>query len=790
MHPRQRHPARTVLSASVTLALLALAAPAGAQTAAADLGTVQAGSGSTAGSATGAASRQERQQHSAPHQAITQGSLTAAQPQSTISQHVIANTQAPTANYSDIVSIAPSVVDLEPNGPGLSSSKGLSIRGFQDGQYNLTWDGIPVGDANDFTHHSGTYFMPQDIGSITVDRGPGNASTVGYATFGGTISLLTKEPLDKPRTTLYGSAGSFGTRMLGAEFDTGLMPNYGDLRAFIDYRQLKSDGALTGANLDRKNLFVKAEKPLGDNTLLTFVGLLNRNSGSNWATVGATSYPYVAPLKKGLPGTSNLPGQIQVFGSNYGLSNNPLSQAYTGYNYDDFQADFEYLGLKSRVGDVHIDNKFYTYAYYHSGWNGLDPNGGGCDYGQVNCLNPDGTFPKGADTPNGTVYGANNIPGQQMYLNYRNWGDLLRLRQKLGPGTLHYGVWANYQTYHRYQAEIDFSNNDAFNVKPGSTYPNGYSKAIDRLINGTLTVAQPYVQYDWDLTSQLQLRGGLKYAWFQRHDNAPIEQKVKQPLDYTQTWHKLLPAIELHYAIAPNWSAYAQAAKGYLAPNENLFYIPNPQTGAAGVEPQQTTNYQVGTTWKSQALTLSGDLYAIDFSNMVQSQTIGGQKYFYNTGGVRYRGAEVEATYYVGGGVSLYGNAAYNQAKQTSNGLQLKGVPKTNAAAGVIYNQGPWYASLIAKYIGTSDGDIGVNTAGQPAGIYPIASSTLVNASLHYTLPSAALLPRGTKLGVQVFNVFNNTKISSLAGYTANNVPLFYTYPGRSVMVSFSVPLQ
>jgi iron complex outermembrane receptor protein len=715
--------------------------------------------------------------------APTHASLKATQPQSVIGRNYIENAQSPAANYSDIVAIAPSVVDIEPNGPGLANSKGLSIRGFQDGQYNLTWDGIPVGDANDFTHHSAEYFMPQDLGSVSLDRGPGNASTVGFATFGGTIGLHTKDPLPHPQTTLYGALGSYGTHLAGAEFDTGVMHDYGDLSAFIDVRGLSSNGALSGATLDRKNVFAKAVKPLGEHTTLTVVAMANRNTGGNAAIVGATSYPYVAVDKKGGPWTSPLPGQMQIFGPGYDLSGNPQSQAYTGYNYDDFDTDFGYIGLQSDLGGVHIDNKLYTYAYYHDGWNGLDPNGGGCDHGQINCLTPDGTFPAKADTPNGTVYGANDIPGQQMYLRYRNWGDLLRMSQKLGPGALLYGVWFNRQLYHRYQAEIDLSNNDAFNATPPGA-------AIDRYINGTFTVWQPYLQYDWAITSGTTLSAGLKYARFTRHDDAPIQQKVKKPLNYQQTWSKLLPALELHQMIDDHWSAYAQVAKGYLAPNENLFYVPDPGQSTANVVPEQTTNYQLGTVYSDARLNLQADVYRINFSNMVTSVKIAGVSYFQNLGGTTYKGAEIEGSYLLGAGFSLYANASYNKATQNSSGLQLKKVPTHTFAAGLLYRGGHWEASLLAKSIGARWGDYGTAANGSTVGIYRLPALTVANAAVHYRFGADSPLPRGSRIGLQIFNLTDTRKLDDLAGYTAGKVPLFYAMTGRSIMASFSVPFR
>ena len=75
--------------------------------------------------------------------------------------------------------------------------------------------------------------------------------------------------------------------------------------------------------------------------------------------------------------------------------------------------------FKPRSPSGSINNKLYTYGYYHNGFNGLDPNG---------------------ETPNGTILGANNVPGQEMNNNYRAWGDVLTAERKIGPGTLQMGA--------------------------------------------------------------------------------------------------------------------------------------------------------------------------------------------------------------------------------------------------------------------------------------------------------------------------------------------------------------
>ena len=153
--------------------------------------------------------------------APTQGSTIATQPQSIIGSTYIQENIPPTGDYTDIVAISPSVYTVTPNGSGLMEAPVVSIRGFQDGQYNVTFDGIPWMDSNDFTHHSTSYFMAHDLGQITVDRGPGTGATIGDATFGGTLYMLSKAPSEEMGFNPYVSYGSFNTLLYGFEFDSG-----------------------------------------------------------------------------------------------------------------------------------------------------------------------------------------------------------------------------------------------------------------------------------------------------------------------------------------------------------------------------------------------------------------------------------------------------------------------------------------------------------------------------------------------------------------------------------------
>ena len=715
--------------------------------------------------------------------------LSATQPTSVIDRSYILNTQSPNAGYGNIIANSPSVVTRQPNGPGLGTNKNISIRGFKDGQFNLLLDGIPIGDDNDFTHHAANYFMPQDIGSVRVDRGPGEAKTVGYATFGGSVGIQSRQPDAKANTKIYGSYGSFNTRLVGGSIDSGNLARFGGLKSFIDFREIKSDGYLTHNTIIRKNLFFKAVKPLGQNTTVTAVAMYNKNTGRYAVRPGATSYPYVTVNNGKPPFKSGRPGQMQIFGRDYSLNDDKTSQDYFGYGHDLFRSDFDYLGIRSQIGPVLLEDKLYSYGFHHPGQGGDDPNGGNLNYGAGNgpAGSPgDGTFPAGAGATNGTVYSPTDVPGNNgIEAGYRHYGNLLRLSADIGPGEAQLGLWTDYEPYTRSTKAIDLNRSNAYNA-------DSPLAAYDHLVHGQFLTLQPYLQYKLDVTQKLSVTGGLKYAYFRRHDNAIVQGGTGERQNYAQVYTKLLPSGSIHYQITDQWSAYFQGAEGYLAPNESLFEVADPGSRQQNVKPESTANYQLGTVWNGDRASVSLDVYAINFSNMAQQRTVGNMSYYTNVGGVHYRGVELEAGYYLGAGFSVDGNVTYNRARRSSDHLQLSLTPEYTGSAALLYNKGSWDAALSAKYIGVNYGDIAQDTNGKPIHIYRFSPTAITNFSLHYTISNqfAGLgLPGNVRLGFQIFNLADSGKLDNFRGYTSSNVPLFYSVPGRSFLGSIQITL-
>lgn len=671
----------------------------------------------------------------APYEAPSVTPLEAIQPTSAVNRHYIENNIQPSGNYDTILQITPSVSFVSPNGPGLAEAQFAQIRGFQDGQFNLTLDGIAWGDSNDFTHHTTSYLMAHDIGQAIVDRGPGTASTLGDATFGGTISLVTRDPSLTQSGEMYGSFGSYGTYLGGGEIDTGEIKALNGARALIDVEHLNSDGRLSGMGQERTNVFTKIIAPITSNTTVTAAAMYN--SIHQGISLGTTQ------------------AQMAQYGWNYALNNDPTSQAYSGYNFDHITTDFEYIAIDSNLGDGWtVDSKLYTYAYYHHGYNGEDPNG---------------------ELPNGTGFGPNDVPGQYLRNLYRSVGDITRVQKDFGVAVLRAGFWYDYQLNHRTLIETDDTLGGIFD--PNSQYAAG---GIDREQRNQLYTFQPYFEADIRPIKGLDITPGVKWDYFRRDINAIVNQGTGQPLNYGRTFSKAVPSVAVHYEWDDNWSVYAQVAEGFLAPNLNTFYTLQPNA-STNLQPQTTWNYQIGGAYRSSRLTLSGDLYYISFNNEIIKvagpSNIG--PIFENAGGTTYKGIEGEADYRIWGPVTGYVNGSLNYAHDNTLNYQIPMSPKDTFAAGLAYDHDGVYSSFYAKYVGPQYGDTNET--------YHIQGYTIYDLSLNYTFNVNQEVVKKIKVGLLIDNLFNEHSLTALAGYTVGaGTPLWWNTVPRNWTLTVS----
>ncbi len=697
---------------------------------------------------------------SAPALAPTQGSLNTNNPVSYVSDKTIKDIASEGGDYNEVAKLTPGFVSSQPNGIGDSWS---GWRGYHDGQFNLTFDGIPVGDANDFTHHSAVYYPKPFLSGVTVDRSPGQASQVGYATFGGTLGLNSLALADNFGGYARTSFGNFNTFTTDAVLQSGWNKDK-DTRAVFAFSHNSSDGVLMNGDISTWQGMAKVEKQFGD----VKITALAAGGTSRYNNVAAITY-----------------GQWQAYGKNYGaLNNNPATQNYVGYNNSLKASDTEYVRAEWDLGGFKFDNKIYTmsYNYPRNQYNG-------------NKIN---VWP---ETAGGTPASASDVKGYRKENNVRSFGDTLDITKDITgtpvDGKLRMGVWIEHDENKRMQEYKDMTT--------GLTYTQlGQSQtaAFKLYMLGRIDTYQPYVEYEWKALNNLFVTPGYKHVTFVRHQNAPVNPTTLLPLYTSSTYNSNLPYLSVRYLLNDHMSVFATASKGFLAPNMNYFYTATPSQNSA--DPETTINYQLGTVYKTEDLTLAANVYQITASNF--PQTLGSSPNFYvvNGGKARYQGVEAEMTYKIINNFAAYTSGALMSGKYIegpNTGLALGYAPKYTVAAGLIYDDQTYFGSVIHKitggYYGTSSQDQVASTGSINGDLLKVDgyNSTDIVAGIRTDILKKAGFGDSAEFKVGVNNLFDHRSITDIQGtpgllITSNQTssPLTYVFqPSRTFYVSAKV---
>ncbi|HKT53434.1 MAG TPA: TonB-dependent receptor [Caulobacteraceae bacterium] len=608
--------------------------------------------------------------------APTKASLDEVQPEAIISHKFIEQVTPETGGWTTVVLIAPSMSGIASNAGGVGDYNVVSMRGFKDGQFNLTYDGIAFGDTNDPTHHGVDYWPASTIGSVVIDRGPGAAGDLGQENYGGALHFFSPEVSNTFGVVQKLTYGTFNTLAAVTTINTGAIPQLGGGKLLLNFDERSSDTELSNSGGDAFNQLIKFVLPVGDKFQLTAF------ADHQW---NRFNFP-----------DSNGPGetaqQVALYGKNFQLTNIP-DEFYYKYNYERKQTDFEYLDLKYQVTPTtSIEDQPYTYFYSN----------------KTKSTNDNSGIVGGPNTSTLTAPHANltDIGGYDKLNDYRVYGDILRVNQQFSFGDLRLGGVVEGSNTRRHNCFQDFTLGGVPDNKfQPPKYP--FTTNCKLLESSRWRQGQVFVDFDWNVTDKLRISPGFKYVDFTRtvdaaHENVGGGAK-NQALMARNTYTSPLYFLTANYKVTPDWAFYGQYATGFVVPALSALYV----TGAnlQTLKPSTTVNYQAGTVYTHGDITIDADVYDIQAQNLEVPCVIPGtppQSGFCNAGGVRYDGVEGEGAYTFPFGLTLFANGSIN-----NNDSHLANAPKWTDAVGAIYAHGPWQGSLTFKQVGqfiSSDG--------------------------------------------------------------------------------------
>jgi iron complex outermembrane receptor protein len=724
----------SVINLSRALALLIVAAPSFAQTQApVSLGTVNVVAHAPVTLAP-------------TETAPSQGSLEAHSAQSIVSDKFIRDFTSPVADYTQALSMTPGVFSTSSNGVGLGDAK-VTVRGLSDSNLVFSFDGIPFNDTNGVSHHSWVFFPSEFLGGAVVDRSPGGASTIGQATFGGSVDLKSRVLEAEPRTSVTLSTGSWNTNLIGVEHETGQIGVDGKSNLLFTVQEMKSDGYQTYNIQDRKAASAKYQtENAGGSTFTVFASYLNLKNNT--------------PSIKGVARSLYDKGDYTTL-----LSGDITKPNYYGFNFYDISTDFVYAGISTMLsGGWKLEDKVYTYRY----WN--------------------------KQNYNNSATAINATSAVDKLNSYTTMGNVLRVSKDFDTGTLRTGLWLEKADSFRFQTPSDPR------TWVDSTAPN-FSETY------TTTSMQPYLEYEYKVNEKLKVTPGVKYASYQQdfvhlQDNGkgvgPLGGVYNKTtgvitggapsLSNSITYTDVLPSLDVHYKIQPNWTLYGQYALGDQIPSTSVFDVLNAKVSPAP-SPTKATTAQIGTVWNSGNLTLAADIYQtkLEGSYTALSPDSAGNVAYIPSGTQKNQGIEAEANFSLGNGFSLYLNATLGSLKYDSTGLWVAGAPADTESIAVNYQRNNWSVNLSANRVGQmySDDSTGKNEA------FVIDPVTVANLFANYTIKSPSSFAKQLKLQFGVNNLFDTHAIVGIASATAgsssatpNKADLLTVTPGRSISLT------
>jgi iron complex outermembrane receptor protein len=432
-----------------------------------------------------------------------------------------------------------------------------------------------------------------------------------------------------------------------------------------------------------------------------------------------------------------------------------------------------------------MDNRAYMFAYTNHTFSG---NTGTVVTGFTGA----GT----AASPYRKVTAPNDVLGYDKMNKYRVLGYIGQLNYDFSMGKIRLGGWFEHAATDRHLFDLDRTTGQpayiekfADGTAANAALPAASLADVSYLQHSDWNQYQLFGEFEFRPVDGLAITPGIKYVHFTRSIDAAVNQKSRTPINAQATWTKALPFLTVNWQVKPNWAFYAQYAQGMYVPDLSSFYTASDtataqaiqQQNLAALKPQTSTNYQLGTVWHGEKVSIDVDGYIIDVNNKIAGDTSTGApaNALVNIGQVRYKGVEGQVSVMPVRGLTLFANASYNYARNVQTDAQIAKAPFTIAAIGAFYNYHGFRISFTQKYTGPQYASEYGGTGPRNYRIQP------------YSVGDFAIsqeITQNFRIGATVSNVFNDRSITAISnGKTYGVDDQFNFLPPRSFMVDARV---
>ena len=374
-----------------------------------------------------------------------------------------------------------------------------------------------------------------------------------------------------------------------------------------------------------------------------------------------------------------------------------------------------YLKWTAEPSDrLRLESALY-YTYTKRNWYKLDRiSHGGTTRNLHNILAPNNPYPNHLGVLQGTVAGGTEVKANNRSYSAYGWQNQANLR--FDTGSLEHDLAVGLRFHYDYQERDHWMDRYVGNGAGSFTYASTTLVGQDNRTEEIFATAL-YLE-DEIKAGKLTLRPGIRYEWLELDDRNT--NNATGVTSHRGGDENLFTAgLGGNYELDASNSLYGGVYRGISSPGVANYLD--------GVEPEESTGYELGVRHRQDALSLEFTGFYTDFQQLVSTDTgLGGDPTF-NAGEADVWGFESLIQYDAGraanlsNGIPLYLSATWTSAKFSGTTAALAGggdgiysggrdgneipyVPEWKLAAGVGYIAGTWGASLDANYLSSTWG--------------------------------------------------------------------------------------